>query len=58
MSCAVWVVVGVITIVLPRRGATAAVDTTVDGELLVDESIADAASGEDGIPVRTGGAPR
>ncbi|MEY9949068.1 MFS transporter [Kitasatospora sp. GAS1066B] len=51
ISCAVWVVAGVVTIVLPRRGAVAVDRATVDEELMVDESIADIAPGEDEVPV-------
>ncbi|MFF7636153.1 MFS transporter [Kitasatospora sp. NPDC008050] len=50
ISCAVWVVVGLVTIVLPRRAAGAAQVAMVDEELMVDESIADIAPGEDDVP--------
>jgi MFS family permease len=72
IGCAVWVLVAVITIVLPRYGAAAAAGVTtradgkpparsagsVDGELLVEESMADAMTAEGAPPVREGGAPR
>ncbi|MDH6135627.1 putative MFS family arabinose efflux permease [Kitasatospora sp. MAA4] len=55
LGCAVWVVTGAVTIVLLRRAAGAAGTTRVlaggpdlEEELLMEESIADAATGEDG----------
>ncbi|MGE7434495.1 MFS transporter [Kitasatospora sp. NPDC001175] len=51
LSCAVWVVIGLVTIVLPRRSAPAADRASVDEELMVDESIADIAPGEAEVPV-------
>ncbi len=50
LGCAVWVITLVVTIVLPRRRAAVRTALDVDEELLVDESIADAATGEDGVP--------
>jgi predicted MFS family arabinose efflux permease len=55
IGCAVWVVIAVVTIVLPRRAAAAAAGTGVDEELMVEESIADIAPGEDEVPL--GGRP-
>ncbi|MDH6113836.1 putative MFS family arabinose efflux permease [Kitasatospora sp. MAP12-15] len=59
LGCAVWVVTGAVTIVLLRRGASAAGAGQVvagvepDEELLMDESIADAATAEE-IPSAAG----
>ncbi|WP_051969743.1 MFS transporter [Kitasatospora azatica] len=50
IGCAVWVVIGVVTIVLPRRAAAAAGGSSMDEELMVQESIADIAPGEDELP--------
>lgn len=48
LGCAVWVVTGVVTIVLPRRGGGAArTIVTRDEEVLMEESIADAETAED-----------
>ncbi|WP_371483842.1 MFS transporter [Kitasatospora sp. NBC_00315] len=61
LGCAVWVVTLVVTIVLPRRRTAVRSTLDVDEELLVDESIADAATGEEHVPVRSvpgAGAPR
>ncbi|MEY9837674.1 MFS transporter [Streptacidiphilus sp. EB103A] len=49
LGCAVWVVTAVVTIVLPRRGARVRSTVTVDEELLMDESIADAETAEDSV---------
>ncbi|MGF1427128.1 MFS transporter [Kitasatospora sp. LaBMicrA B282] len=51
ISCGVWLVVGLVTIVLPRRAAAAVEPATVDEELMVDESIAGIAVGDDEVPV-------
>ena len=58
LGCAVWVVVGVVTIVLPRRGSAVRSAVAVDEELLVEESIADAATGEGRVPLRDAGPAR
>ncbi|OIJ94729.1 MFS transporter [Streptomyces sp. MUSC 14] len=72
IGCAVWVLVAVVTIVLPRHGVAAAPGVTVrvggvpparsvrsvDEELLVEESMADATAAEGGAPVHEDGAPR
>ncbi|MFC1407064.1 MULTISPECIES: MFS transporter [Streptacidiphilus] len=59
LGCAVWVVTAVVTIVLPRRGAPARGTVTVDEELLMDESIADAETAEDSVTAPAAGpAPR
>ena len=54
LGCAVWAVTGVVTIVLPRRAAPARTLVTVDEELLMDESIADAETAEDSAGAMTG----
>ncbi|MGK4584736.1 MFS transporter [Kitasatospora sp. HPMI-4] len=51
IGCAVWVVIGLVTIVLPRRSAPVAGRAGVDEELMVDESIADIAPGEAEVPL-------
>jgi MFS family permease len=59
LGCAVWVVTAVVTIVLPRRGTPARSTVTVDEELLMDESIADAETAEDSVSAAVAGpAPR
>ncbi|MFD5467527.1 MFS transporter [Kitasatospora sp. NPDC127059] len=61
IGCVVWVVIGVITIVLPRVSAAAAArgnGLRVDEELMVEESIADAVAGESEVPVLRAGADR
>ena len=54
LGCAVWVVTAVVTIVLPRRGARVRSTVTVDEELLMDESIADAETAEDSVSAVAG----
>jgi MFS family permease len=54
LGCAVWVVTAVVTIVLPRRGARVRSTVTVDEELLMDESIADAETAEDSVSTVAG----
>ncbi|MFJ7243161.1 MFS transporter [Kitasatospora sp. NPDC098652] len=58
IGCAVWVVIGLTTIVLPRVSAAAAArnGVRVDEELMVEESIAVAGEGE--VPVLRAGAER
>ncbi|MFE7311495.1 MFS transporter [Streptomyces sp. NPDC057555] len=60
IGCAVWVVIGLATIVLPRLGAATAARTgvRVDEELMMDESIADGVAGEGEVPVLRAGAER
>ncbi|MGW3659689.1 MFS transporter [Streptomyces sp. NPDC005151] len=58
IGCAVWVLIGLVTIVLPRRSAPAADRASADEELMVDESIADIAPGEDEVPLQRTGAER
>ncbi|MER7671446.1 MFS transporter [Kitasatospora sp. NPDC096128] len=60
IGCAVWVVIGLATIVLPRLSAAAAArnGVRVDEELMVEESIADAVAGESEVPVLRAGADR
>ncbi|MER7767104.1 MFS transporter [Kitasatospora sp. NPDC096140] len=72
IGCAVWVVIGLATIVLPRLGAAAAArpgarvddelvpdgEPVVDEELIVEESIADGVAGESEVPTRRAGADR
>ncbi|CAM5674302.1 MFS transporter [Kitasatospora aureofaciens] len=60
ISCAVWVAVGLITIVLPRFSAAAAAreGARVDEELMVEESIADGVAGESEVPVVRAGTDR
>ncbi|MFJ9770277.1 MFS transporter [Kitasatospora sp. NPDC101157] len=60
ISCAVWVAVGLMTIVLPRFGAAAAArqGARVDEELMVEESIADGVAGGSEVPVVRTGADR
>ncbi|MFE0462760.1 MFS transporter [Kitasatospora sp. NPDC058965] len=52
IGCAVWVVIVLVTIVLPRRARAAADGSGVDEELMVEESIADIAPGEDDVPLK------
>ncbi|WP_078901000.1 MFS transporter [Actinacidiphila yeochonensis] len=48
LGCVIWVVTAVVTIIVPKRGAAAAKRAmTVDEEVLMDESIADAETAED-----------
>lgn len=60
IGCAVWVVIGLATIILPRLSA--ATDSQrgarVDEELIVEESIADGVAGESEVPVLRAGAER
>ncbi|MFG1811557.1 MFS transporter [Streptomyces sp. NPDC049040] len=50
LGCAIWVVTAFVAIVLPRRSAQRPVTpSTVDEELLMDESIADAETAEDSV---------
>ncbi|WP_369183678.1 MFS transporter [Streptomyces sp. Y1] len=60
IGCAVWVVIGLATIVLPRLTAAAAArrGVRVDEELMVEESIADGVAGESDVPVLRAGAER
>ncbi|MFJ9455484.1 MFS transporter [Kitasatospora sp. NPDC101447] len=72
IGCAVWVVIGLATIVLPRLGAATAArrgarvddglvpdgEPVVDEELIVEESIADGVAGESEVPTRRAGADR
>ncbi|MGA5816863.1 MFS transporter [Kitasatospora sp. NPDC094028] len=60
IGCAVWVVIGLTTIVLPRFTAAAAArrGARVDEELMVEESIADGVAGESDVPVLRTGAER
>lgn len=58
LGCVIWVVTAVVTIVLPRRGAAARRAVTVDEELLMDESIADAETAEDSVTALSGRAHR
>ncbi|MDH6703457.1 MFS family permease [Kitasatospora sp. MAA19] len=60
IGCAVWVVIGLVTIVLPRLSAVTASrrGACVDEELMVDESIADGVAGEGEVPVLRAGAER
>ncbi|MFF4815775.1 MFS transporter [Kitasatospora sp. NPDC001309] len=60
IGCAVWVVIGLTTIVLPRVSAAAAArnGVRVDEELMVEESIADAVAGEGEVPVLRAGTER
>ncbi|TQF01230.1 MFS transporter [Kitasatospora acidiphila] len=51
-GCVVWVLIGLVTIVLPRRAAAVARRASVDEELMVEESLADIAPGEDEVPLR------
>ncbi|PYC87416.1 MFS transporter [Streptomyces tateyamensis] len=52
LGCAVWVVIAVVTIVLPRRAGAATTASGVDEELMVEESIADIAPGPDEVPAK------
>ncbi|MFE9423609.1 MFS transporter [Kitasatospora sp. NPDC006697] len=54
IGCVVWVLIGVATIVLPRRAAAVArsARAEVDEQLMVEESMADIAPGEDEVPLR------
>ncbi|WP_328721889.1 MFS transporter [Streptomyces sp. NBC_00247] len=61
LGCAIWVVAGIVTIVLPgraRAGESGATAGTVDEELLMEESIADAESAEDSVTAVPGGPVR
>ncbi|MER6300830.1 MFS transporter [Kitasatospora sp. NPDC001539] len=60
IGCAVWVVIGLTTIVLPRLSAATAArrGPRVDEELMVEESIADGVAGEGDVPVLRTGAER
>ncbi|WP_405365683.1 MFS transporter [Kitasatospora sp. NBC_00039] len=57
IGCAVWVVIGLVTIVLPRLSAVTASrrGALVDEELMVDESIVDGVAGESEVPVLRAG---
>ncbi|MCC9306586.1 MFS transporter [Kitasatospora sp. RB6PN24] len=55
LGCVVWVVIGLVTIVLPRRAAAVARRASADEELMVEESLADIAPGEDEVPLRVTG---
>ncbi|MET8622190.1 MFS transporter [Kitasatospora sp. NPDC004669] len=60
IGCAVWVVIGLTTIVLPRLSAATAArrGARVDEELMVEESIADGVAGEAEVPALRAGAER